>query len=88
MAYWIRWHAANGEQGPRIGPFDRRKKAELHMQATLRQWADEQEAWFGKPGVWTADGELYCDDMFHDEAPLGRFIIEDERDDGAETPER
>ena len=88
MTYWIRWRATSGGEGQRIGPFAHRQDAERHMQDTLRKWAAEQEAWFGKPGVWTADGELYSDDMFHDETPIGKFIIEEEPDDAPDGPER
>lgn len=84
MTYWIRWREADGGEGPRIGPFNDRQDAERHMRDTLRQWAADLERVAGTSGVWTADGELYSDDMFHDETPIGKFIIEDEPDDGPE----
>lgn len=84
MRYWVRWHGARGEEGPRMGPFAHRKDAERHLQTTLRQWANDLEHVAGKAGVWTANGELWSDEMFHDQAPLGRFIIEEDPDDAGE----
>lgn len=78
MPYWIRWRAANGEEGPRIGPFEHRPEAERYVNDMLRRSAAQMEHVFGNPGVWTPEGELYRDDMFHDETPLGAYIIEDE----------
>lgn len=88
MRYWVRWRATDGAEGPRTGPFDLREVAERYVQDTLRQWAADLEHAAGTPGVWTADGELYSGDMFHDETPIGKFIIEEEPDDAPEKPER
>lgn len=88
MTYWIRWQATSGDKGPRIGPFAHRHDAERHMQDTLRAWATDLEGVAGTSGVWTADGELYSDDMFHDETPIGKFVIEEEPDDAPSGPER
>lgn len=88
MTYWVRWRATSGGDGPRIGPFTRRRDAQRHMQDTLREWAADLEHVAGKTGIWTAEGELYSDDMFHDEVPIGKFIIEEEPDDAPETPQR
>lgn len=83
MTYWTSWRATSGD-GPRIGPFATRQDAERHRQDTLREWAAELEGVAGKAGVWTSDGELYSDDMFHDEVPIGKFVIEEDPD---ETPQ-
>lgn len=56
------------------------------MKDTLRTWAADLERVSGTTGVWTATGELYSDDMFHDETPIGTFVIEEEPDDTPEGP--
>lgn len=74
MTYWIRWHSADGTQGPRIGPFDDSREAEAARLDRVRFEAAALEHGTGKAGVWTPDGALYRDDL--DDRFLGRYVIE------------
>jgi len=77
MTHWIiRWKSATGaaHDGPPIGCFVRRRDAEVAMIDQVRAAADALEHGTGKPGVWTPDGSLYCDDL--DDRLLGRYIVE------------
>jgi hypothetical protein len=74
MTYWIRWQGAGGREGPRIGPFNRRREAEAALLNRVRAAADALEHGTGKAGVWTPAGELYRDDW--DDGFLGRYTVE------------
>ncbi len=76
MTYWIRWKSATAaeDDGPRIGPFSRRRAAEAAMLDHVRAAADALEHGTGKAGVWTSDGALYRGDV--DDRFLGRYVIE------------
>ena len=82
MAYWVWWHGANGKQAGRVlGPFDHRREAEAALLKQARAASAALEHGLGKPGSYALSpdrqtAELWCDDMFHDEAPLGRYVIE------------
>ncbi len=78
MTHWvIRWKSATGSapEGPGIGPFERRRDAEAALVDQVRAAAAALEHGTGKPGVWTPDGALYCDDL--DDRLLGRYVIEE-----------
>jgi len=87
MTFWFRWKSADGDEGPRIGPFDHRWEAKDALRTQVRAAAAALEHGTGKAGVWTPGGALYRDDL--DDRFLGRYIIvEDERaaEDAPTTP--
>lgn len=82
MTYVIRWHSASGKkrqpsaEDADLVEYATLAEAQAAMIEHLREAAAVLEHGTGKPGWWTRDGELWCDDMFHDDAPLGRYVIE------------
>ena len=87
MAFWFRWKSADGDEGPRIGPFAHRREAEAALLTQVRTAAAALEHGTGQAGTWTSAGALYRDDL--DDRFLGRYVIEeDERaaEDAPTTP--
>ena len=83
MTYWIRWKSADGDEGPRIGPFAHRREAEAALLTQVRAAADALEHGTGQAGEWTPDGALYRGDL---DLLLGRYVIE--QGAAAEPPRR
>lgn len=82
MTYWIQWRDAAGWEGERRGPFPHREDAVRDIEENLEALAASLETWTGKRGWWvwnSADrAALWRDDMGHDEAPDGHFVIIEE----------
>ena len=75
MAFWFRWKSADGDEGPRIGPFAHRREAEAARLEQVRAAAAALEHGTGQAGESSPDGALYRGDL---DVLLGRFVIEDE----------
>ena len=73
MTYWIRWKSADGDEGPRIGPFDHRQAASAALVEQVRAAAAALEHGTGLAGEWTPDGALSRGDL---DGLLGRYVIE------------
>jgi len=74
----VRWREANGNEGPRTGPFATQQAAERYISDTVRGFASNLAHGTGAAGEWTPDGRLFRGDL---DIELGRFVIEPELGD-------
>jgi len=84
MAFWFRWKSADGDKGPRIGPFEQRREAKAALLNQVRAAADALEHGTGSAGTWTSAGALYRDDL--DDRFLGRYVIEEAERPAEDAP--